>query len=159
MSISIFNSTAQQQAQFSKTNSGYSATTAGPTTNTYSLAVTSGICYLTQQPVVSGSTFSVDMVSGGLQDLVGNVANISKLINAQVLPYSGAIQVETTQSGGCSIPQWGLSGGGFLVNPGATCLIGEGYSGANVPLSATKGNLVFRAVSGPTLVSFGYYGI
>lgn len=165
MSISIFNVAATQTAQFSKANSGYASTTAGPTTNTYSMGTTSGNCYLKQTPVTSGTTFSVDLVSGGLTDLVGNTINMSKLLNAQVLPASGAIQVETYQSGGLAIPTlstqsgYPSSGYGVLVNPAGVLMIGENFSGAFVALSATKGNLVFRAVSGDCLLSFGAYGL
>lgn len=160
MSVSTITATAQQQVQFTKTNSGYPATTTqSPATNTFTLSSTSGSCYLTQQAIASGSTLSIDLVSGGNTDLVGNVVNFSKLINAQFLAYSGAVQVENTQSGGVNIPQFGLSGGGFLVDPGATKMVGESNSGASIPLSATKGNLVFRAVSGGCLVSFGCYGL
>ena len=159
MSIQSYQLACQQNVAFQKVNSGYAPTQAGATGNSFSVTTTSGSCYLFQTPVAGAGTQSVDFVSGGLKDLVGDTVNFSKLFSLMVTPYSGAIQMETTQSGGIKIPQLGLSGGGLLIDPGAGFVVGETGSGYQLPLTAANGNLVFRAVSGGCLLSIGAQGL
>jgi hypothetical protein len=159
MSINAWQFTCTQSASFNKANSGYAATTAGPTTNAFSLGSSSGGAFLHQQVVASGQTYALDVCSGGNADLVGTTINLSTLYNAWVGAQSGAIQVETTQSGGIAVPELGLSGGGFLIKPGGIQSIGNSQSGNAIAITPANGNLVFRAVSGACLLSLGVYGL
>lgn len=159
MSVSQFANTISQTFQFSKANSGFAATTVNPTGVTAGITSASGVGYLKQTPISSGSTFSIDFASGGNTDLVGVVANFAKSYAWQFQAGSGAVQLETTQSGGLAIPQLGLSGGGVLLNPGGYFALGETYSGVSQNLSDVHGNLVFRAVSGACLLSVSAYGL
>ena len=159
MSVSAYTFTITQTATFSHANSGYAATNAGPTQNSFSDSSTSGKQYFNQVAIANTSTQSYDFASGGLKDLVGDVCNYTSIYGLTIQPFSGAVQVETTQSGGMAFPQLGLSGGGFLVNPGAIWGGGDGLSGYQLAITATKGNLVLRAVSGNCLASIGCYGI
>lgn len=160
MSVSTISYTTQQSTQYTHTNSGLPTTVVqSPSTIGTVVASTSGNCYQNQFPIAGAGTKTYDLVSGGLTDLVGDNANIGKLFNLTIQPSSGAIQIETTQSGGMNLPFAGLSGGGFLINPGATYQYAESYSGSFVTLSATKGNFVARAVSGACLLTVGYYGV
>lgn len=161
MGVSAYQQTVTQQATFTKINSGYANTTAGPTTNSFSFPATSGSFYLNQQAITSGSTLTVDLVSGGLKDLVGvQITPLTNVFGCWFGASSGGVQVETSQSGALKDPTMGLSGGGFLLNPGGVWSIGNGLSGYGITLpGAAQGNLVFRAVSGGALVSMGVYGL
>lgn len=165
MSVSQFTDTGTQAAVFSHVNSGYSPTTAGPTQNAFSYAVTSGNCFLKQYSLLSGQTQPVDFCSGGLTDLVGDLVNSTKLFNVQFLGVSGGVQAEFYQSGAMRIPGlctasgFPASGFGMLLAPGDTVKWGGGGSGVVPALSAGQQNVVFRAVSGAATFQVGFYGV
>lgn len=160
MSVNTVSLTTQQSTTYTHVNSGLPSTvtqtaaTIGSTTS-----YTSGKCYQNQLAIGSGSTQAYNLVSGGLTDLVGDVANINKLYSLTVFANSGAIQMETSQSGGMSLPFISTSGGAFLLNPGQVYQQTMSYSGQYIQLSPTNGNLVARAVSGPSMVTVGFFGI
>lgn len=163
--IANFSDTATQTAQFTHPNSGYAPTKAGPTTNTFTVSVTSGNCYLSQIQLTSGAVQTVNLVSGGLTDLVGDTINSTKLFNIQFLGLSGGVQVETYQSGGARIAGFSTqsgypaSGYGQLLTPGDSLKFGQSASGSWQSLSPGNGSVNFRAVSGAGMFQVGFYGV